>query len=257
MTGVQERSDSRPDHHPVSQAGRRSRSTLTPFQRLARPHALMVAGEAVMAISLANSLFFSIRPGEARGKVLLFLALSMAPFAVIAPLIGPAIDRMPGGRRLVVQIVALGRCLVALLMVLYLDSLLLFPLAFAALVLSKTYTVSKSALVPTVVSSETELVEANSKLGIISGVAGFVAAVPAALLQLISPKATLVLDALDLRRRVPHGEGAAARDRGGDSPGLPGAGGAALRGDRARRLGDGIDAGFDRVPVLPPRLLAA
>jgi hypothetical protein len=106
----------------------------------------MAAGEAVMAISLANSLFFSIRPGEARGKVLLFLALSMAPFAVIAPLIGPAIDRMPGGRRLVVQIVAVGRCLVALLMVLYLDSLLLFPLAFAALVLSKTYAVSKSAL---------------------------------------------------------------------------------------------------------------
>ena len=156
----------------------------------------MAAGEAVMAISLANSLFFSIRPGEARGKVLLFLALSMAPFAVIAPLIGPAIDRMPGGRRLVVQITALGRCLVALLMVLYLDSLLLFPLAFAALVLSKTYAVSKSALVPTVVSSETELVEANSKLGIIAGVAGFVAAVPAGMLQLISPKATLFLDAL-------------------------------------------------------------
>ncbi|MGD9701819.1 MAG: MFS transporter [Acidimicrobiia bacterium] len=175
---------------------RRSRSTLTPFQRLARPHALMAAGEAVMAISLANSLFFSIRPGEARGKVLLFLALSMAPFAVIAPLIGPVIDRMAGGRRLVVQVAALGRCIVALLMMLYLDRLFLFPLAFAALVLSKTYAVSKSALVPTVVSSDTELVEANSKLGIISGVVGFIAAIPAALLQLVSPQATLFLDAL-------------------------------------------------------------
>jgi hypothetical protein len=174
----------------------RRRSSLTPFQRLARPHALMAAGEAVMAISLANSLFFSIRPGEARGKVLLFLALSMAPFAVVAPLIGPVIDRMAGGRRLIVQVVALGRCLIALLMILYLDSLLLFPLAFGALVLSKTYAVSKSALVPTVVSSEHELVEANSKLGIISGVVGFAAAIPAGLLQLISSQATLFLDAV-------------------------------------------------------------
>ena len=156
----------------------------------------MAAGEAVMAISLADSLFFSIRPGEARGKVLLFLALSMAPFAVVAPLIGPVIDRMAGGRRLIVQLAAIGRFVVALLMIVYIDSLILFPLAFAALVLSKTYTVSKSALVPTVVTSEVELVEANSKLGIISGVAGFIAVIPAALFQLINPRATLLLDAL-------------------------------------------------------------
>ena len=210
-----------------------------------------------MAISLANSLFFSIRPGEARGKVLLFLALSMAPFAVIAPLIGPAIDRMPGGRRLVVQITALGRCLVALLMVLYLDSLLLFPLAFAALVLSKTYAVSKSALVPTVVSSETELVEANSKLGIIAGVAGFVAAVPAGMLQLISPKATLFLDALIFAAALLT------------ATGLPREIVAATRqGYREREelrsttivlaaSAMGSDAGIGGVPVLPPRLLAA
>ena len=32
----------------------------------------------------------------------LYLALTMAPFAVVAPLIGPALDRMRGGRRLMV-----------------------------------------------------------------------------------------------------------------------------------------------------------
>ena len=48
----------------------------------------------------------------------------------------------------------------------------LFPLVFVALVLQKTYVVSKSALVPSVVRIETELVEANSKLGLIAGVAG-------------------------------------------------------------------------------------
>jgi hypothetical protein len=54
---------------------------------------------------------------------------------------------------------------------------------FVALVLQKTYTVSKSALVPAVVRSELELVEANSKLGLIAGVAGTVAVMPAAVLQ--------------------------------------------------------------------------
>jgi MFS family permease len=168
----------------------------TPFRRMARVHALMAAGEATMAIALADSLFLSISPGEARGRVLLFLAVSLAPFAVVAPLIGPAIDRMPGGRRLVVQIVALLRALIMILMITQLDSFVLFPLAFAALVLNKTYGVSKSALVPTVVRSEEELVEANSKLGIISGVMGFAAAVPAGLLSLVSSRATLLFGAV-------------------------------------------------------------
>ena len=60
----------------------------------------------------------------------------------------------------------------------------LFPLVFAALVLQKTYLVSKQALVPSVVRSEAELVEANSKLGVIAGLTGFVAVIPAGLLQL-------------------------------------------------------------------------
>jgi len=148
-----------------------------------------------MTVALADSLFLSINPDAARGKVILFLALSLAPFAVVAPFIGPFVDRMRGGRRLVVILAAGLRTAVSLLMVGRIDSLVLFPLAFAALVVSKTYAVSKSALVPTVVSAESELVEANSRLGLLSGIVGFVAAAPAAILQLISPNATLILSA--------------------------------------------------------------
>ena len=61
----------------------------------------------------------------------------------------------------------------------------LFPLVFVALVLQKTYLVSKSAIVPSVVRSERDLVEANSKLGLIAGVIGFAAVVPAGILQLL------------------------------------------------------------------------
>ena len=56
-----------------------------------------VAGDALIALALAGSLFFDIDPNAARWKVALYLALTMAPFAVVAPLIGPALDRLGAG----------------------------------------------------------------------------------------------------------------------------------------------------------------
>ena len=158
----------------------------------------MVGADAAMIVALADSLFFSIDPSAARGRVLLFLIVSFAPFVIIAPLIGPAIDRAAGGRRTVIQLVAAARIVLSLLMATAIDNLALFPLVFAALVLQKTYLVSKQALVPSVVRDERDLVEANSKLGLIAGLAGFVAIIPAAVMQLISNEgvATLIYAAL-------------------------------------------------------------
>lgn len=153
----------------------------SPFARLARSHATAAAGDTLVAIALAGTLFFSIDPNEARSRVFLYLALTMAPFAVVAPLVGPALDRSAGGRRWVVVGSSALRAVVCALMIDDVDSLLLFPEAFALLVFSKSYQVAKSALVPSTVRSDEELVEANSKLSLISGVMGFVAAVPGAL----------------------------------------------------------------------------
>lgn len=174
---------------------RQHRFVPQPFTRLVRVHALMAAGEASMAVALADSLFLSITPGEARSRVLLFLAISFAPFVILARFIGPVIDRIPGGRRLLVAIIAGARAVVMVLMVSQLDSLLLFPLAFLAMVLNKTYAVSKSALVPSLLRSERDLVQANAKLGVTAGLVGFAAAAPAGLLSLISPKLSLVFGA--------------------------------------------------------------
>ena len=171
-------------------------ATASPFTRLARTHALMAAGDGMMAVALAGSVFFNTDPAQARSRVALFLVLTMAPFAVLAPVVGPVIDRMPGGRRMTVAVIALGRALMSLLLVTGIDTLLLFPLALVSLVLSKSYAISKSALVPAVVTHETELVEANAKLGLISGVGGFAAAIPAALAQLVSPGLTVALSAV-------------------------------------------------------------
>lgn len=151
----------------------------------------MVAGETAMTLALADSLFLSISPDAARTKVILFLAVSMAPFAIVAPFVGPLVDRMRGGQRMVVLMVAILRAIVLIGMMQSLDSLTLFPLAFASLVLAKTYSIAKSSLVPTTVVGSDGLVEANSKLGQIAGITGFIVVVPVALLQLLSSQAAL------------------------------------------------------------------
>jgi hypothetical protein len=167
------------------------------FRRLAITHALMMGGDAAMVVALADSLFFDIDLTAARTRVMLFLAIGFAPFLFVAPLIGPLIDRAAGGRRLVIQLIAVIRVVLLLMMAKYVDALALFPLVFASLVLQKGYVVSKSALVPSTVRSEDELVEANSKLGLIAGLTGVVAVFPAAiLLKGIGASATLIYGAL-------------------------------------------------------------
>ena len=152
----------------------------TPLARLALTHVLTTAGDTLVTMALAGSLFFSISPSAARGRVALYLLLTMAPFAVVAPWLGPLLDRSRGGRRTMVIFTNLGRAVACALMGRHLNGLLLFPEAFAVLVLSKAYSVTKSSLVPATVADEGELVEANSRLALLAVLAGFVAALPGA-----------------------------------------------------------------------------
>jgi MFS family permease len=154
-----------------------------PFARLARTHAASSAGDALLAIGLAGSLFFSISPEAARTRVALYLVLTMAPFAVVAPVLGPLIDRNRGGRRGMVIVSLILRSVLCLLIADHINGLLLFPLAFGALVLGKAYGVARASLVPAVVAHEKELVQANAKLTLVAGVMGFAVA-PVALVFL-------------------------------------------------------------------------
>ena len=183
---------------------------VSPFTRLARVHLLGAAGDALNAIALAGSLIVHLDPASARPKVALYLLLTITPFAAVGPLIGPLIDRASGGRRTMVIVSGVGRAVMAALMMRHLDSLLLFPEAFGALVLGKTYHVAKSALVPGLVKAKSDLVEANSKLSLLSGVGGAVAAGPGILLSLLGSQwvlaaATLVfLWMIPLATKVPR-----------------------------------------------------
>jgi MFS family permease len=120
----------------------------TAFGRLALVHVIMMAGDTLVTVSLAGSLFFSVSPTEAKGKVLLYLLLTIAPFAVVSPMLGPLIDRSANGRRILVALSAGLRAVLCWLMAEHLNSLWLFPLAFLLLVSSKLYVVTRGALVP-------------------------------------------------------------------------------------------------------------
>jgi Na+/melibiose symporter-like transporter len=162
----------------------------TPFGRLVRTHLVTMCADACVAVSLAGSIFFAKPSSGARGSVLLYLLVTMAPFAVVAPVIGPALDRLRGGRRLLVIVSCLGRAVLCLLMAQVItkpspEGLLIYPFAFGILVLSKGYSVARSSLVPALVDNENELVRANSRLQLISLAAAAVGGAPAALVSLL------------------------------------------------------------------------
>ncbi len=137
---------------------------------LASVHALNSAAEACFAVSLAGSLFFGVSGDAARPLVLLYLVVTMAPFAVVVPLIGPVIDRIRGGQRGVILASLLGRAGIFLLLAVHLQRLAFYPEAFAALVLAKTYLISRAAIVPRFEAEATALVRANSRRSLIFSV---------------------------------------------------------------------------------------
>jgi len=132
-------------------------------------------------VALAGSIFFTApNPDAARVKLILSLVLTMAPFAVVAPFLGPAIDRSKGGRRIMLIGAAIGRALVCLYMATKLNSWQLYPCALVLLILVKAHAVAKSSLVPATIDSPDDLVAAGSRLAVLATIAALVAAGPAA-----------------------------------------------------------------------------
>jgi hypothetical protein len=162
------------------------------FQSLAITHAVMTAGEASMVVALADSFFFDVDLDAARSRLLAFLFVGFAPFLMVNAKLGPMIDRLRGGRRAMVVGLGIARVGVQVGMIFTADGVGLFPFVFAALVLQKTYAVTKQAIVPSVVRDASDLVEANSKLGRIATLTGAIAVIPAAgIQQLLGSEATL------------------------------------------------------------------
>ncbi|WP_375480767.1 MFS transporter [uncultured Jatrophihabitans sp.] len=123
--------------------------------------------DAMITVALAGTVFFGASAHAQRGNVLLYLLITMAPFAVIAPVIGPALDRLQHGRRWTMAGTAIGRAVLALIMAGHPTELLvLYPCALGSLVLSKAYGVVRAAAAPRLVPPGMTLTEANARLTI-------------------------------------------------------------------------------------------
>lgn len=153
------------------------------------------AVDAVLAVSLAGTLFFSATTGESKGSVAAYLLVTIAPFAVLAPVIGPLLDRIRTGRRVAMSLTFAARVILAAVLLQNFDSWLLYPAALGMLVLSKSYGVLKSSVTPRLAPENLDLVRANARLMITGHIGGsmVVGAAAAAVAFVFSPKEALWL----------------------------------------------------------------
>jgi MFS family permease len=148
-------------------------------------NALHMAGDAMIAVSLAGTLFFAAATNAQKSNVALYLLVTMAPFAVLAPVIGPALDRLQRGRRWAIAASQFGRAVLAIVMASHFHDFWLYPAALGTLVLSKSLNVLRAAVVPRVLPPALPLTSANSRLsvfglitaGVMGGVGGGIAKV--------------------------------------------------------------------------------
>lgn len=151
------------------------------LSRLIQMHFFNTAGDAAVAISLAGTLFFQVPSGEARGQVALFLALTMLPFAIVAPLLGPFLDRFAHGRRWAIGSTMAVRAFLCWVLAgaVVTESPWVFPAALGVLVASKAYGVTRAAAVPRLLPRDFTLVRANGRVSM-SGVVGVAVSAPIA-----------------------------------------------------------------------------
>ena len=160
--------------HAVTSAGRWFRRSTraegageSGLASLIELHTIHSVGDAMLTVALANTLFFSVAVDQARSRVALYLLITMAPFAVVAPVIGPLLDRFRNGRRYALAATLVLRAFLAWVMAGAVGSkggFELYPAAFGALVCSKAYGVSRSAVMPRVLPPNVSLVRGNARL---------------------------------------------------------------------------------------------
>jgi MFS family permease len=143
------------------------------LSRLIELHATNAAGDAAVAIALAGTVFFAGATSDARDQVALFLGLTMLPFAIVAPLIGPFLDRFSHGRRWAIGATFAIRGFLCWVLAgaIASHSPWFYPAALGVLVASKAYGVTRASAVPRLAPQEITLVKANGRVSL-AGVVG-------------------------------------------------------------------------------------
>jgi MFS family permease len=144
----------------------------TGMVRLLDMQAASIAGDTLIAVGLAGTIFFAVPLDEARTNVALYLLVTMVPFALLAPLIGPVLDHLRHGRRYALAATMLGRAFLAWLIADQLDNIALYPAAFGVLVLSRAYGVARAGTVPRLLPARLGLSQVNARGSVYGTLAG-------------------------------------------------------------------------------------
>jgi predicted MFS family arabinose efflux permease len=139
---------------------------------LAIAHAFAGFGDAFVTVSLAGSLFFNLSPDASRNQVLLYLIVTVAPLAVLAPLVGPFVDRFRRHQRVLAGACFTVRALICLALASSLYSLSFYGFALGLLVVVKAQGIVKQALVPMLVADPAQLVSANARISRLGSITG-------------------------------------------------------------------------------------
>lgn len=204
---------------PLFEAGGRG------FRDLSLTHALSVGADTLIAIGLAGTLFFAVPSAEARTNVALYLALTVAPFAIIGPTLGRILDRAPASTRGLLVGAAAGRGVLALTLVPLSGTLWLFPAAFGLLVLSRVHIITRNALLPLALDEPWRLVDANARIAWIGVLGGAIAGGAGLGLAFVSPvqaplalAGVVALGAALAGRKLPAPDGTGVRAHAADEP---------------------------------------
>jgi Major Facilitator Superfamily len=250
-TGRAGRSTARGTGRVIRRMTQASGAGRTGLDRVIELTAAGAAADAFVAVALAGTLFFSTSVDQARGRIALTLLITMAPFAVLAPFIGPMLDRVRDGRRYIMIGTLLARGLLCWGMagaVQHSDTVTLLPAAFGVLVLQKAYGVTRSSVTPRVLPAKITLVSANARISLAAliastvgvGVAGAISvlagggATGATWVLRVGTLVYLAAIALGIRlptrvdQQDPQPGAAAGAEAGGPGAGGPGAGEATI-----------------------------
>jgi len=168
------------------------------LMRLLDVHTAAVAGDILVVIGLLIALLFTGSVSDARTRVALFLVVAMVPFAIVAPLIGPLLDRFRHGRRFVLAASLFLRAVLAWIMSMSIDGgLALYAAAFGMILLSRGYAAARSAaLARLVTTTGLRPAQASARATVFATLAGSIATVFGFALAWIGPQWPLRLASL-------------------------------------------------------------
>lgn len=137
-----------------------------PFRRLGAAVAAHAAADVMVAVALANTLFFAAPADAARHQVVLYLALAMLPVALLTPVVDALLARHARQLRHTLVLASAARAGIAAGLVLWADTAALYPLALLLLVASRAHGIARISLVPDVLPEGKPLIWANTALSV-------------------------------------------------------------------------------------------